>query len=125
MEPSAHIHALQREGDQLATAAGQAGLRAGVPSCPGWQVRDLLRHLGYVHRWAASYLIEQRQEPAAELTEAEQLAAGPADDELIAWYRAGHAAIVVRVDERGSRHQLLDVPARAVIAGILGPAAGA
>ena len=94
MEPSAHILALQGEGDELATAAEQAGLYASIPSCPGWQVRDLLRHLGYVHRWAASFLIEQRQEPAEELTEAEQLAAGPPDDELIAWYRAGHAAIV-------------------------------
>jgi uncharacterized protein (TIGR03083 family) len=94
MEPFAHILALQREGDQLAIGAELAGLAASVPSCPGWQVRDLLRHLGYVHRWAANYLIERRQDPAEELTEAEQLAAGPADDELIAWYRARHAAIV-------------------------------
>jgi uncharacterized protein (TIGR03083 family) len=93
MEPSAHILALQHEGDQLAAVAGQAGLRANVPSCPGWQVRDLLRHLGYVHRWAASYLTEQRQDAADGLTEAEQLAAGPADDELIGWFRLGHAAL--------------------------------
>jgi uncharacterized protein (TIGR03083 family) len=94
MEASEHILALQREGDQLAAVAGQAGLHASVPSCPGWQVRDLLRHLGYVHRWAASYLTEERQDAADELSEAEQLAAGPDDDELIAWYRAGHAGIV-------------------------------
>ena len=94
MEPAAHVLALQREGVELAAAAEQAGLHASVPSCPGWQVRDLLSHLGYVHRWAASYVIEQRQDEAEQLSEAEQLAAGPADTELIAWFQAGHAALV-------------------------------
>jgi uncharacterized protein (TIGR03083 family) len=93
MEPSEHILTLGRDGAELAAAATTAGLRADVPSCPGWQVRDLLRHLGYVHRWAASYVTEQRKDPADELTEAEQLAGGPADDELIAWYRDSNAVI--------------------------------
>jgi hypothetical protein len=34
----------------METAA--AGLATAVPSCPSWQVKDLLRHTGYVHRWA-------------------------------------------------------------------------
>jgi uncharacterized protein (TIGR03083 family) len=94
VEPNEHIRALQREGELLAAAAHRAGLLATVPSCPGWQVRDLLRHMGYVHRWAASYVREQWQQEVAELTEAEQLRAGPADDELICCFRAGHAALV-------------------------------
>jgi uncharacterized protein (TIGR03083 family) len=93
MEPAAHIAALEREGALLADAAGRAGLAAPVPSCPSWQTRDLLRHLGYVHRWAAAYVAERIAEPVAELTEAEQLAGGPPDGELVAWFRAGHAAL--------------------------------
>jgi uncharacterized protein (TIGR03083 family) len=93
VDPGEHISALRRDGELLAAAAGRAGLDAAVPSCPPWQVRDLLCHLGYVHRWAASYLIEQRREIADELSEAEQLRAGPGDAELLGWFRLGHAAL--------------------------------
>ena len=94
MEVSEYIAALNREGELLGIAAERAGLLATVPSCPGWQVRDLLRHQGYVHRWAASYVTEQRAEMAEELTEADQLRAEPGDDALLEWFRAGHAALV-------------------------------
>lgn len=95
MEVGAHIEALQRDGKLLADAAERAGLRAEVPSCPGWQVRDLLRHQGYVHRWAGRYVAEQLPEPVAEPTEAEILAADPPSDaDLVDWFRDGHAALV-------------------------------
>jgi len=48
-----YIGALRREGELLAAAAERAGMGAAVPSCPDWAVRDLLKHTGYVHRWAA------------------------------------------------------------------------
>jgi uncharacterized protein (TIGR03083 family) len=34
--------------------AERAGLRAPVPTCPDWTVRDLVAHQGMVHRWAAA-----------------------------------------------------------------------
>jgi uncharacterized protein (TIGR03083 family) len=95
MEISEHITALERDGDLLAVAAERAGLGATVPSCPPWQVRDLLRHIGYVHRWAAGYLAEQRTQPLPnEPSESEVLSSGPPDAELVGWFRAGHAALV-------------------------------
>jgi uncharacterized protein (TIGR03083 family) len=95
METSEHIAALQREGDFLAAAAQRAGLEAAVPSCPGWQVRDLLRHLSYVHRWAAGFITERRpRRPRDEPSDAEILRGGPPDAELIDWFRAGHTALV-------------------------------
>ncbi|HEY1644198.1 MAG TPA: maleylpyruvate isomerase family mycothiol-dependent enzyme [Streptosporangiaceae bacterium] len=93
MDPAGHIAALDREGAALVTAAERAGLLTPVPSCPAWQVRDLLRHLGYVHRWAAGYVGQQLGDEVPELTEAEQLAGGPPDSELLDWFRAGHAAL--------------------------------
>ncbi|HEU5419673.1 MAG TPA: maleylpyruvate isomerase family mycothiol-dependent enzyme [Streptosporangiaceae bacterium] len=93
MDPAGHIAAIKREGAVLAAAAQRAGLAAPVPSCPAWQVRDLLRHIGYVHRWAAGYVAQQLAEEGPGLTEAEQLAGGPPDSELLAWFRAGHAAL--------------------------------
>jgi uncharacterized protein (TIGR03083 family) len=100
MEVSEHLSALQRDGELLATAAQQAGLMSAVPSCPPWQVRDLLRHIGYVHRWAAGYVVEQRKERMPDRPgETELLAGGPQDAGLLDWYRAGHAALVSALTE--------------------------
>jgi uncharacterized protein (TIGR03083 family) len=95
MEVSEHIAALDRDGRLLAAAAGRAGLAADVPSCPPWQVRDLLRHIGYVHRWAGGYIIERRTEPVPDRPdEPELLRSGPDDAGLVDWYRDGHARLV-------------------------------
>ncbi len=95
MEVNDHIAALQRDGELLAAAAQAAGLDASVPSCPPWQVRDLLRHIGYVHRWAAGYIVEQRTERLPDRPgESELLSGGVPDAELLDWYRGGHAALV-------------------------------
>ena len=78
----------------MAAAAERAGLGAPVPSCPGWQVRDLLRHQGHVHRWAAGFVTGRLPDPVPEPSEAEILAADPPDAELLDWFRDGHAALV-------------------------------
>ncbi|WP_432136186.1 maleylpyruvate isomerase family mycothiol-dependent enzyme [Streptomyces sp. bgisy154] len=89
METDVYVRVLDREGRLLADAAERAGADAKVPTCPDWQVRDLLRHTGMVHRWATSFVAERRTAPYA------------ADDppeldgiELLDWFRAGHGALV-------------------------------
>ena len=94
MEVSEHIDALTQHGTLLADVASQTPLDASVPSCPGWQLRDLLRHTGDVHRWAARFVAEQLPGPVPRLTQAQQLAGGPPDAELTGWFRDGHAALV-------------------------------
>jgi uncharacterized protein (TIGR03083 family) len=95
MEVAEHIAALQRDGELLAAAAQRAGLDACVPSCPPWRVRDLLRHIGYVHRWAASFVVEELARPLpGRPGEAELLRGGPADGELLSWFTVGHAGLV-------------------------------
>ena len=89
-----HIACLRREGALLAGAAERAGLGAPVPACPGWHVRDLLKHLGYVHRWAAGYVREQHARWVDRASEAAILSGGPRDDALPGWFREGHAALV-------------------------------
>jgi uncharacterized protein (TIGR03083 family) len=88
METAEFIEVLRREGRLLADAAAQAGLDAKVPPCPGWQVRDLVRHQGTVHRWAARFVTEARTEAAS--IEGDT----PEDGELLAWFREGHAHLV-------------------------------
>ncbi|MDQ1666801.1 MAG: hypothetical protein QOH75_2832 [Actinomycetota bacterium] len=73
-----------------AEAAVITGLLAGadpartVPSCPGWEVRDLIGHLGSVHRWATEIV---RTGGAADMPEP------PQDDELASWFSAGAGAL--------------------------------
>jgi uncharacterized protein (TIGR03083 family) len=94
MEISDYIHALNDQGVMLVNAAYYGGLDAAVPTCPPWRARDLLYHMGYVHRWATRYVTNQVTDMMPELTEAEQLAAGPPDDELHTWYLDGLGALV-------------------------------
>ena len=78
----------------MAAAADRAGLAAVVPSCPAWQVKDLLRHTGYIHRWAARHIAERPGEVIDGPPEDEILRGGAADADLLDWFRAGHAALV-------------------------------
>jgi uncharacterized protein (TIGR03083 family) len=93
MEISQHIAAIERDGALMAAAARESGLQATVPSCPPWQVRDLLRHQSYVHRWAADFVGQQLPEPVPDVSEAEILASGPPDDGLLDWFTAGYKAL--------------------------------
>jgi uncharacterized protein (TIGR03083 family) len=94
VEIAEHIDALRLHGTALADAAARAGLDAPVPPCEPWLVKDLLRHTGYVHRWAARHITERPASVLDGSSEAEILTGGPADPELLAWFRAGHAALV-------------------------------
>jgi uncharacterized protein (TIGR03083 family) len=93
MEIAEHIDALRRQGEHMAEAAERAGLGAPVPPCSPWLVKDLLRHTGYVHRWAAQHITERPAQILDGPSEEEMLAGGADDAELVAWFRAGHAAL--------------------------------
>ncbi|MEU9736785.1 maleylpyruvate isomerase family mycothiol-dependent enzyme [Streptomyces sp. NPDC048002] len=89
MKTADFIDILYREGELLASAAERAGTGAKVPTCPQWQVRDLLQHTGAVHRWATAFV-------ATPHTAYQPFEDHPALDgaELIAWFRAGHRTLV-------------------------------
>jgi uncharacterized protein (TIGR03083 family) len=99
MDVPEHIAEVQQNGELMAAAAERAGLASAVPSCPDWQVRDLLRHTGYVHRWAARFVAEGLAGPVPTATEAEIIAADPPDPELIGWFREGHGRLVTALTE--------------------------
>jgi uncharacterized protein (TIGR03083 family) len=94
MEIGWHLEALRIDGELLATAAERVDLDTLIPTCPRWAMRDLLSHVGDVHRWAAGHIAQGRTDPIGreELTEL----AGPLPDDadLVGWFRDGHAALV-------------------------------
>ena len=104
MEIAEHITIIGQEAKLLSEAAERGGLETDVPTCPGWDMRELVRHLGMIHLWAAGHVAFPHEEPDFE-TEEEELASfteywptlgtfWPDDDELIDWYVETHSNLV-------------------------------
>ena len=96
MDLRTHIQAVDDEGRRLADSI--VDFDAGVPTCPGWTVRDLLRHMGEVHAWARSHITDMRQERNNDVS---ILRTWPQEDDaaLIDWYRDGHIALVESLEK--------------------------
>jgi uncharacterized protein (TIGR03083 family) len=84
-----HLEAIARGGAALREAAAAAGPDAKVPTCPAWDVTDLVVHQGMVHRWAAANLRGERGHDTA-ASQAE----GRAAASLLDWFADGVAALV-------------------------------
>jgi len=93
VEIAQHIDALRSAGNRLSVAAAEAGPDAAVPSCPDWVVRDLVRHQGGVHRWAAGIVGVPRTE-AWNVDLDEVVGTWPTDADLIGWFGEGLDALV-------------------------------
>jgi uncharacterized protein (TIGR03083 family) len=95
VEVAEYIEHVRREGTALADSAERAGLDASVPTCPEWQVRDLVRHQGDIHRWAAANLLRNSDELMSDEESGACLLTWPDDDAaLLDWFREGHSQLV-------------------------------
>ncbi|MBM7438676.1 maleylpyruvate isomerase family mycothiol-dependent enzyme [Streptomyces sp. HB132] len=88
--------------DLLGALVKDADLTRRVPSCPDWNLRELVVHVGDAHRWAGEMV---RGRAAEELPEDQVAGAGgPAGDDaaaLAGWLTAGAAAAVDALREAG------------------------
>ena len=84
-----HLAALRSSAAALRAAAATAGLDAKVPTCPTWDVRQLVAHQGMVHRWAAANLRGEHDHETSE-----SLAAAEAAPDLLEWFSAGVDALI-------------------------------
>jgi uncharacterized protein (TIGR03083 family) len=88
MDVADHIAALQEQGALMADAIDAGSADAAVPTCPEWVMRDLVLHLGAVHRWAGSFVGNAITEPDG--VNFEELIGTPPDDaELGRWFQLG------------------------------------
>ena len=62
---AAHLEGLRAALVAFTRYVDHAGLRAPVPTCPDWTVRNLVAHQGMVHRWAAAIVRGERLDPDA------------------------------------------------------------
>lgn len=74
---------------------------AEVPTCPGWTLAQLFRHVGRGNRWCAQIIAERRREP---LDPREVRDGKPPEgrDAAIDWLNAGAQAIVDAVEQVGA-----------------------
>lgn len=91
MEHSEHVAALEVEINRFAGLLAAADPGAPVPTCPEWTVRDLVDHLGSVHRWAGEMVRERSPE---RLPREEMTFETATDDDLAGWLRDGGDALV-------------------------------
>jgi uncharacterized protein (TIGR03083 family) len=79
------VAALRREASGVSTLLASADLAAPVGSCPGWQVSDLVEHLGGVQRWTTAIVRTGERSPFPDRS--------PGDD-LQGWFAEGADALV-------------------------------
>ncbi len=98
-----HLAGLHEAVTAFVAYAGRAGLEASVPTCPDWNVLDLVAHQGMVHRWAAALL--RGEHPSDEEVSAYEVS-GRDSEHPLDWLAAGAATLAETVE--GARE---DVPA--------------
>ncbi|MFI5956302.1 maleylpyruvate isomerase family mycothiol-dependent enzyme [Cryptosporangium sp. NPDC051539] len=87
----------RRFADQLAGRDWSAP----VPTCPGWTLNQLLRHLGRGHRWAAQ-IVRDRRDTALDPRQVEG-GKPPADEAgALDWLRASGRTLLDAVETTGS-----------------------
>ncbi|WP_329036859.1 maleylpyruvate isomerase family mycothiol-dependent enzyme [Streptomyces sp. NBC_00178] len=105
MTPLAHARycdEILAQTDLLRDLVRDADLAARVPTCPDWNLRELVVHVGGAHRWAGEIV---RTRAAAEIPDdAVPGSGGPASGDaaaLDAWLAEGAAATVAALREAG------------------------
>ena len=101
MEVSDYIGFVASEGESFAAASESGELNVDITPCPDWDMRDLVRHLGLIHLWAAANVACPTDDwlDVDALTDLAghwpQLASSwPDDTELVSWYRETNANLV-------------------------------
>lgn len=90
MKLDAFLAALRDDTARLAVCAETGDLAAPVVACPGWDVRALVVHVGFIHRWATHALQEATVPDVDQIAEPDPAASG---EELGAWLRLGSGVL--------------------------------
>lgn len=112
MDVADYIGFVASEGDRFATVADKGELNIDVPPCDGWDMRDLVRHLGVIHLWAAANIAH----PSDDLLEVDELAvlepywpdlasSWPDDRDLVSWYRRTNENLVRVLESMPADHE--------------------
>ena len=109
-----HLAAVVDEGGRFAAAASAGPFDVPIEACPGWTMRDLVRHVGLVHLWAAAN-IAHPSERWIFVNGMSDLApywpahttGWPDDAGLVDWYRSTLDLLVEVIESMPQDHQCL------------------
>lgn len=97
-----HCAEIVAQTDLLRATIEGADLTVPVPSCPGWNVGQLLRHLGGGQRWAAKTVRSRAAEPVADQDFRDLTAYTHEDPAVLGpWLAEGAAALAEALREAG------------------------
>lgn len=110
MDRSTTLDALDLESGRflVAVSSGAASLEAPVPTCPGWDLSQLVNHLGLIYSRTALIVSERRAEPPdrGELQ-------GPPDGEgSIGWFATQRTAMLAALEKTDDDAQVWNFAAR-------------
>jgi uncharacterized protein (TIGR03083 family) len=92
MNTQSHLDHLRADVERIAHVVERGDLLAPIAACPGWDVRELVLHLGKVHRWA--------EEAARTVGRPMSTSVPPdADRDLAAWIRDGGEQLVTTLQQ--------------------------
>ena len=92
--PDWYLEHFRRDAERLASAIETGPLDASIAACPGWDLSQLARHVGQVHRWAA-FCVREGRAPSRD--EAGGLGAFE-PDRAADWYRDSAAIVGEALD---------------------------
>lgn len=95
--------ALIDENGAFADALRGADLATPVPTCPGWTLKQLMRHVGRGDRWAAQIVADRLEAP---LDPREVRNGKPPDDGADEWLRGGVKELVDAVAKTGAETEV-------------------
>lgn len=102
MDAAAHRRALERDTAALAVAARDA-MDSVVPSCPGWEMADLVWHTGTAVHWG----VHGTRRRAGLIPEDVAISVdAPSDEELVDWFADGATELVKTLTEVDGDDQL-------------------
>jgi uncharacterized protein (TIGR03083 family) len=91
-----YVDQIRAEVTAIAAILRAHGPDAPVLACPGWNVGDVVGHLGDVHRWATE-VVRTGADCATEWTP-------PEGDALLPWFESGAATLCQPLDEVDPEH---------------------
>jgi len=92
LSPEQYLQALSRDGSAMheLLASDPDCLSAVVPSCPGWDVKKLISHLGRVFCSVREHVARRAQQ----MVPADEIPFPPEGDAIIDWFQESHAKVV-------------------------------
>jgi uncharacterized protein (TIGR03083 family) len=100
IDAAEYLDVLHAEGRLILQIAREHALAAEIASCPGWTMRDLIVHLGFVYRWTRTIVVEQRSSVPSQSEQAALEDPDPGDDVgIIDRMAQAHSALVTALRE--------------------------